>query len=260
MKKAPYILALVVVLLLVLIGVLGYRYIQSGVPSTPPAHVEESLATRTEETDSLSLNVTYPTISEITQKAAQANQEMKAGIDARIESFKKDALESWGMSIDLPKDIKSTVTGSPSIEENNERYVAIFMGMEWYLRGSAHPSHSIDTYIYDYKEGKLIAVSALFKDGSQYLSLLSKLSRDDLMAQAKEGDTGFMYDREMVELGTEPAVENFARVLPLKDGLVIYFDEYQVAPYAAGPQQVVIPYAKLQAVINPDGVLGVYIK
>jgi hypothetical protein len=38
--------------------------------------------------------------------------------------------------------------------------------------------------------------------------------------------------------------------------LLITFDEYQVAPYAAGPQKVAIPYSELRALINPQGPLG----
>jgi hypothetical protein len=37
---------------------------------------------------------------------------------------------------------------------------------------------------------------------------------------------------------------------------MITFDEYQVAPYAAGAQTVVIPYRELQTVIAPAGPLA----
>ena len=37
---------------------------------------------------------------------------------------------------------------------------------------------------------------------------------------------------------------------------MITFDEYQVAPYAAGPQEVTVPYGALQAVIHRQGPLG----
>ena len=128
------------------------------------------------------------------------------------------------------------------------------------MRGAAHPSHTIDTYIYDYQEKKLVTIEDLFKVGSPYLATLSKLAKEDLLLQSKEGDLGFIYDEKMVEDGTKPIVNNFSKVLPTDDGLMIYFDEYQVAPYAAGPQQVAIPYAKLRDVIDPKGVLGMYIK
>lgn len=259
MKNPLYITFLVIVLICILLGFAGYHYIQTGVQSAPLIGMVTESDKRIEETDALSVKVTYPTVPEITQKAVDVNKQMRTALDERIEGFERDAEEGFRETIDLPKDIKSTVTGSPSVEENNARYIAIFMGMEWYMRGAAHPSHSIDTYVYDYKESKLVTTPEMFKEGVDYLALLSKLSREDLMAQSKFGDLGFVYDREMVELGTAATIDNFSRMLPLKDGLAIYFEEYQIAPYAAGPQQVVIPYAKLKDSINPDGVLGIYL-
>jgi hypothetical protein len=35
--------------------------------------------------------------------------------------------------------------------------------------------------------------------------------------------------------------------------LAITFDEYQVAPYAAGPQTVVVPFSELTNLLNPEG-------
>ena len=43
-------------------------------------------------------------------------------------------------------------------------------------------------------------------------------------------------------------------------GLQITFDDYQVTPHAAGPQQVLVPYATLKALIDPAGPLAEFIK
>ncbi len=210
--------------------------------------------------DVLSVDITYPVIPGSGKQVEVANASLRAEIDGRVESFKKEANDSAKDPIDLPKDIKSTIAGSPSIEEKNNRYVAVFMGMEWYVRGAAHPFHTIDTYIYDYKLGTLISVPDLFKQGSSYLQILSQLSKADLKAQSKERDIGYVYQEDFAQDGTKPTADNFSKILPRKDGLTVYFEEYQVAAYAAGPQQVVIPYAKLKEVINPSGVLGMYIQ
>lgn len=212
------------------------------------------------ETNALSIEVTYPVIPGNTPSIKQANDFIRNEIEKKIRDFETDAKESASLGFDIPDDVKSYVAGSPSIEERNERYVAIFMGMEWYMLGAAHPFHTIDTYVYDYQKEKLVSAEEFFNAGSEYLSLLSVLSKEDLLAQEENGDVGFTYQTDMVEEGTAPKKENFMRMLPLHDGLVIYFNEYQVAAYAAGPQQVVIPYDKLAGIINPDGVLGMYKK
>ena len=211
-------------------------------------------------TDVLTVEVTYPTVPGTIQEIKQTNESLKKLMDEKIAEFEKDAVDSTNAELDIPKEVHSTVTGSPSIEEQNERYVSIFVGMEWYLRGAAHPFHTIDTYVYDYQNKKLVTVPDLFKQGVDYVVVLSTLSKEDLKAQLKQGDAEYVYNEEMVREGAAPTKENFSKVLPTKDGLVIYFDEYQVAPYAAGPQQVVIPYAKLKDIIDTESVLGFYFK
>lgn len=221
-----------------------------------PAEEKESLST-----DSLEVNVTYPVIPGTSEKTKEANVFLHDEIKKQINSFEKDAIESSANSrIELPANIRSTVTGSPATEEKNDRYIAIFMGMEWYLRGAAHPWHTIDTYVYDYKQDRFVSADDMFKSDTDYLKRLSEYSYQDLLAQSETGDNGFIFDESIVTEGTKPTKENFSHILPIKDGLVIYFDEYQVAPYAAGSQQVVIPYTKLKDIINPDGILGMYIK
>ncbi len=58
------------------------------------------------------------------------------------------------------------------------------------------------------------------------------------------------------ELGATAAVQNYRNWNITPNGLMITFDEYQVAPYAAGPQTVVIPYKALGQILEPDGPLA----
>jgi hypothetical protein len=44
------------------------------------------------------------------------------------------------------------------------------------------------------------------------------------------------------------------------NGLVIIFDEFQVAPYVPGPQTVTIPYSELKTLIDPKGPLAGFAK
>jgi hypothetical protein len=43
-------------------------------------------------------------------------------------------------------------------------------------------------------------------------------------------------------------------------GLGINFDSYQVGPYAAGPQFVLVPYSTLKDLINPEGPVAQFAK
>jgi len=105
------------------------------------------------------------------------------------------------------------------------------------------------------KNEKVLKLADLFKPGSNYLQTLSAFSIKDLKRQAK-ANADSMLDDQTVESGAGPEAKNFRSWTITKKGLAITFDAYQVGPYAAGPQSVMVPYATLKDVIEPNGVLG----
>jgi hypothetical protein len=63
-------------------------------------------------------------------------------------------------------------------------------------------------------------------------------------------------DTEWIERGAGPDSENYKNWNITQKGLSVTFDPYQVASYAEGEHVIVIPYAALRSVINPDGPLA----
>ena len=49
----------------------------------------------------------------------------------------------------------------------------------------------------------------------------------------------------MIHDGTEPLADNFSALALVPGGVRVYFQPYQVAPWAAGTQRVFIPLEKL---------------
>lgn len=43
-------------------------------------------------------------------------------------------------------------------------------------------------------------------------------------------------------------------------GLLFYFNNYEIAPYVDGPTEVLIPYTKIQNLIDPNGLLSMHVK
>ena len=97
------------------------------------------------------------------------------------------------------------------------------------------------------KTGKSVHLSELFAPNSKYLEKLSAIC----LAKIKEdlGDGIF-------EDGIKPAAKNFENWVIEQDGLAIYFDEYQAAPYASGRQEVRVSYSDIKDIINPNGVIA----
>jgi hypothetical protein len=98
----------------------------------------------------------------------------------------------------------------------------------------------------------------MFKDTVSGLNKLSEYCYNDLKKQSDSSDFGF--DEDWVKEGTKPTSEYFANILVEKNGLLVKFNGYQVASYAAGPKEVKIPYSELKKVLNPKGPLSVFLK
>lgn len=137
------------------------------------------------------------------------------------------------------------------------KYEVIFQGggiwslkfdFSGYADGAAHPYHYSLTLNYDLEQGKKLSMDELFVTDSDYLAALSGYCISELSKR----DIGFYGGFQQ---GAEPTPDNYRNWNITSGGLLITFDEYQVAPYAAGPQIVTVPYSELTALINPKGPL-----
>jgi hypothetical protein len=172
------------------------------------------------------------------------NQAVDAFVESVVKSFKRSAQEAeaaalpvtQGSSLYLDYMVTGLVNGVLSVR----------LEAEFYTAGAAHPGHYSYTINYDVEAGKLLVLSDLFKPGADYLKTIADYCVQDLNKRATLA---------FVE-GAQPKAENYGRWNLQPDGLVIIFAEYQVAPYAAGQQVVLIPYSALREVINPQGPLA----
>lgn len=122
--------------------------------------------------------------------------------------------------------------------------------ISFYSDGAAHPGHYSITLTYDLTNGREILLDELFAAGSNYLQVISDYCKSELATR----DIAF----EGFSSGAEPLPENYTRWNLSTDGLIITFDEYQVAPYAAGPQVVTIPFSALQSVADSNGIIPLF--
>lgn len=125
-----------------------------------------------------------------------------------------------------------------------------------YYQGAAHPNSRTEVLNYDLKNAKQLKLADLFKPGSKYLQTLSTYCIADLKKQWKEKNAEILEDQ--LKEGTAPTAKNYESWTITKRGLGINFDSYQVAPYAAGPQFVMVPYSALKDLIKPDGPIAAF--
>ena len=106
--------------------------------------------------------------------------------------------------------------------------------------GTVHPSHGVEVFNYSLREARALKLEDLFTPGSAYLKTLADYCIEELQLE------------DEWRKGAEPKRDNYTRWNLTRDGLLITFDEYQVAPYAAGIPEVAIPYGELSAMLRKE--------
>lgn len=153
-------------------------------------------------------------------------------------------IEAWRLA-NMP-DIRSTLDSAYQVTYNDHSLVSVRFEFYSYTAGAAHPISYSKTLTYDLSQRSKVQLAELFTLGTDWLGALSSYCLKDLQ------------QRGVLEFpeGAEPVMKNYTGWSLTPEGMVVYFDPYQVASYAAGPQQVMVPYAALSEFIDPRGVLS----
>ena len=177
-------------------------------------------------------------------RLAAFNQRLTALVSNEVDTFRQSFLQNTapvmnnGSSLDVTYKLISQMDDIWSFK----------FDVSFYADGAAHPGLNSVTLNYDLGQGRELTLADLFLPGSNYLEAISAYCIAELSKQP-------FFEGPFAE-GAQPTPENYRNWNIAPDGLMITFDEYQVAPYAAGPQTVNVPYRALQAIINPQGPLG----
>jgi uncharacterized protein DUF3298/peptidoglycan-N-acetylmuramic acid deacetylase PdaC-like protein len=180
------------------------------------------------------------------------NQVARGSVTKKVAGFKKDMTPVEGDEPPPEGSMGSDLTISYEVALAQDDLISIKYVVSSYYQGAAHPNTGSDVINYDLKNGKLLKLSDLFKPGSKYLQAIANYCIGDLKKQGKE--KGLM--DEEINQGAAATAKNYQSWTITKRGLGITFDAYQVGPYAAGPQYVLVPYSSLKDLINPEGPIG----
>jgi hypothetical protein len=196
--------------------------------------------------------------------------------DTRFDKFNLEARNLVNRKVaEFRKDIVKRVEEMPTVDMNetgsdlsigysvgfaSDELISVEFGIGGYYAGAAHPNSYTEVINYDAKNGKILKLADLFKSGAKYLQAVSAYAIKDLKAQGKAQGADSMLTDETIQEGAGPQIKNFRSWTITRKGLALAFDSYQVAPYAAGPQSVLIPYSALKDLVNPDGPIGRFVK
>lgn len=193
--------------------------------------------------------------------ASGFNQLVKSRVTSMLADFKKQMV---GMTAEdlkmIPAGVNYYMDIGYNIEYADDDLISVNL-MEGNFTGGAHPNYSYFTITYDLKTGKELKLSELFKPSANYLEAISAYAIKDLQSRKiPDSDENMGLAQDIFAEGATAKADNYQNWNLTKKGLMITFDPYQVGPYAAGSQTVIVPYANLKEIAKTDGALMKWMK
>jgi hypothetical protein len=232
--------------------------VQSRSPTAPPAPTSAPLHTQVGLTSFQTQEHGQPfdyTITAQTPRLTGSDDARVQAFNGRMAAIVGDQVATFKQSLTAMPLTPVTAPSSFSVRyallSTSGAIFSIKFEMEGYVTGAAHPYHLSRTANFDLEAGEELMLADLFVPGSKYLETIFAYCITQLETRAIAFDAS--------NPGASPTLENYRNWNITADGLLITFDEYQVAAYAAGPQTVQIPYPALHAVIRDPGPLSGYL-
>ena len=116
--------------------------------------------------------------------------------------------------------------------------------------GGAHPGSQLMPLMIDLSTGSPVAIDLLVADKAAFHDFLVKSVLDQIAAQLKPADTEYMYFDDY-----QDTVKNLDMLNSYltDEGLNVFFNEYDIAPYASGMPTFLIPNDALKPYLNDYG-------
>ncbi len=191
---------------------------------------------------SVVVNIHYPILSGASEADNQAfNNAVQTVEDEVVADFLAGLAENNIEAAPNTAEQISSCLGGYTILHASTRIVSLTLDFSNYVSGAAHPISFQHTLNYDFDTHKVLSLADLFIPDSDYLNRIAGYAQQDLTA------------REMLFYpeGAAAEAQNYQSWVLSNEGLTVLFDVYQVAPYAAGPQQVTIPFEALADMLQP---------
>ncbi len=183
------------------------------------------------------IDVRYPQVAGSPDAWLGFNTYAEGQAQDLVAQFKNDVTTAGTVTAtDLPT---NTLYATFEVFRATRDFLSIRWTISTYSAGAAHPNTFSRVINYDARTDKDLSLGDLFKPSADYLKTLSDYCTRVLQRR----------NRLDFPKGAEPKPENYANWNIGRFNLVISFDPYVVAPYAAGRQECQVPLRTLRTVL-----------
>jgi len=199
-----------------------------------------------------SIETSYPQLTGNDPRAENFNKIISDFVSKASNGFRADS-KSAAADLQANPDMPGYLLNISYEVIHADEHLISLLFKNYAFTGGAHGNTGSTVFNYDLDSGKMLRLADMFQPNSNYLKVLS----DYCIAKIKARNIS---DEEWIRSGAGPKRENYENWNITPQGLMITFDAYQVAAYAAGPQEIVVPYSTLKPIIKPDGPLASFVK
>lgn len=165
-----------------------------------------------------------------TTSCPTVREAMKAFADMTEEEWKKELAEIYSDELEYKDALQYyySVEGHP-LEESQDGVLSYQTTTDCYL-GGAHGSYVVNYYNFDVKSGKLLSIKDVIPEGKEQEVL--KAMEEQLCKDWEAKDLADLQEKTGITmLGDLYLTNNF---FVKEDSILFLFNQYEIAPYAAG--------------------------
>ncbi len=171
-------------------------------------------------------------------------------VDLAINVFVESIVSEFKQSVSKPDAWQGDNTLKIFYDpyELNSDFVSIRFETDEYT-GEAHSDNISYSFNYDLKKEKVLGLSDVFNTNKDYVKYISDKAVEYLLKINKDDP---FTSEEWIKEGAGPKEGNFKTFTISRDTIVFYLNPYQVGSYAAGMQEVIMPWSSLKDILNQD--------
>ena len=201
----------------------------------PEAAVVVDFKTETQYTEALNLNYTYPLIQSTADWALALNLEIQSSIDEALDYNVALANEDFANSANANFEWRPYYFNvNYKTFANNTKYISIGLNFYQYT-GGAHGLTYNKYFNYNIETGQILTLGSLFESDFDYTTYINDIIYRGIDEMGLDGE-GFAFE----------GITSEQKFYIEGNWLIIAFDPYDIAPYAAGSPTFKVPLPEMQ--------------
>ncbi len=143
----------------------------------------------------------------------------------------KDENEKWDISLSVIN----------TFQKNNLIAFSLELDAD---TGGAHPNKTVSNFIIDFKNNELIKLSDLVSNIPKFTSAAEKVFRkkNSIPKSKSLQEEGYFFEKGKFNLNNNIGIS--------QNGITVYFNSYEIAPYAMGPTKIVVPFYEIKDILK----------